>query len=71
MAILVEDVGSELSLESPLKHARIDQFLPNEEFHVGTITCVVPAKLREHQIMNLEGTKPKALEASWSKVHEP
>ena len=71
MAILVEHIGAELSLVSLLKCVLVDNSLPNEEFHIGTIACAVSAKLREHEIVDLEGTKPKTLEASRSNVDEP
>ena len=71
MAILVEDVGAKLSLESLLEYSRLDGSLLNEEFNIGSIARTVSAKLRKHQIVNLEGTKPKTPEASRSQVDQP
>ena len=62
MASFVEHIGAELSFKSLLQDMLVDHPLTNEEFHIGTITRTVPAKLREHEIVDFKGTKPKALE---------
>lgn len=71
MALLIEHMGAELGCESLLKKARLDKSFSNEECHVGSIACAVPAKLREDEIVDFEGTKPKVFEASRSHIDEP
>ena len=70
MARTVKHIGAELGFEPLFQYVLVDQPFTNEEFHVETIARVVPAKLREHEIVDLKGTKVKALAPSWSQVDE-
>ena len=71
VAFLVKDIGTELLLESSPKDIRVDSSFSNEECHIGSITCAVSAQLREDEIVDLEGTKPKPLEPSRRETGEP
>ena len=70
MPLLVENVRAELGLESILEHAPIDDTSPDEKLDVRPIARAVPAELRENEVVDLEGTKPKVLEASRSQIDE-
>jgi hypothetical protein len=70
MPPLVEDVRPEFGLESLLQHLPIDDALAREKLDVCPIPRAVPAKLGEHEVVNLESTKPQMLEASGRQFDE-
>ena len=71
MPLLVENVGAEFGLESLLQHTPIDDTLAGEKLDVRPIPSAVPAKLGEHEIVNLESAKSKVLEAAGRQFDEP
>lgn len=71
MPLLVENVRAELGLESLLQHTPIDDTFAREKLDVCPIPSAVPAKLGEHEVVDLESTKSKVLEAAGRQFDEP
>lgn len=71
MTLLVENVWKKLGLVSLLEHTPIDDTPPREKLDVRPIPGAVSAELGEYEVVDLEGPKPKVLEASGGQIDKP